>query len=154
MLADPTIRLGLPKGRMQDNVFALLEDAGIHVRTGGAAPARDYRPDLSLPDFSAKLLKPQNIVEMLHAGSRDIGFTGKDWVAEKQPDLVELLDTGLDPVCLVAAAPSNLLIDGSLPDRHLVVASEYERLSRDWIAQAGLIGRAGDGLVREDSAPA
>lgn len=135
---DQLIRLGLPKGRMQDNVFVLLEDAGIHVRPGGAAGARDYRPELSLPDFDAKLLKPQNIVEMLHVGSRDIGFAGLDWVAEKQADLVELIDTGLDPVTLVAAAPLRLLVDGRLPDRHLVIASEYERLARGWIEQAGL----------------
>ena len=51
-----------------------------------------------------KLLKPQNIVEMLAAGTRDIGFAGADWVAEKPADLVELLDTGLDPVRIVAAA--------------------------------------------------
>ena len=138
MPAEPTIRLGLPKGRMQDNVIALLEDAGVHVRPGGPAGVRDYRPKISLPGFDAKLLKPQNIVEMLHAGSRDIGFAGKDWAAEKNADLVELIDTGLDPVRLVAAAPVKLLADGELPDRHVVVASEYERLTRDWIARAGL----------------
>jgi ATP phosphoribosyltransferase len=85
-----------------------------------------------------KLLKPQNIVEMLGAGTRDIGFAGADWVAEKQADLVELLDTGLDPVRIVAAASETLLESGRLPDRHLVVASEYERLTRDWIAARGL----------------
>lgn len=138
MTAAPTIRLGLPKGRMQDNVHALLEDAGIHVRSGRATSARDYRPAISLPDFDAKLLKPQNIVEMLHIGSRDIGFTGRDWVIEKEADLVELVDTGLDPVELVAAAPTRILDNGRLPDRRLMVASEYERLTRSWIAEASL----------------
>ncbi len=134
---DQTIRLGLPKGRMQDNVFALLEDAGIHIHAGGSS-TRDYRPKLSLPGFDAKLLKPQNIVEMLHAGTRDLGFAGADWVAEKQADLVELIDTELDLVQLVAAAPAKILENGKLPGQHLVVASEYERLTRDWIADAGL----------------
>ncbi len=138
MSAEPTIRLGLPKGRMQDAAFALLEDAGIHIRSGGPASARDYRPRLSLPGFDAKLLKPQNIVEMLHVGSRDIGFAGRDWAVEKDADLVELIDTGLDPVRLVAAAPLKLLVDGGLPDRRLVIASEYERLTRDWIGRSGL----------------
>ncbi|MBC6440281.1 MAG: ATP phosphoribosyltransferase [Rhodospirillales bacterium] len=137
MRAEPTIRLGLPKGRMQDNVFALLEDAGIHIRSGGSS-ARDYRPKLSLPGFDAKLLKAQNIVEMLDVGSRDLGFVGKDWVEEKKANPVELIDTELDPVRLVAAAPLKLLEDGKLPDRHIVVASEYERLTRDWIERAGL----------------
>jgi len=38
---------------------------------------------------------------MLALGSRDIGFAGADWVAELEADVVELLDTGLDPVQLV-----------------------------------------------------
>ena len=103
--------------------------ASTSVR-GRAGSTRDYRPRLSLPDFDAKLLKPQNVVEMLHIGSRDIGFAGRDWVREKNAELVELIDTGLDPVELVAAVPVKLLVDGRLPDHHLVVASEYERLAR------------------------
>jgi len=127
-------RLGLPKGRMETGVLTLLADAGIRVRPS----ARGYRPDVSLPGAEAKLLKPQNIVEMLVLGSRDVGFAGADWVAELEADVVELLDTGLDPVQLVAAAPIALLESGRLPTRRLVVASEYERLTRRWIAARGL----------------
>jgi len=122
------LRLGLPKGRMEGGVLSLLGDAGIHVRPG----ARGYRPDVSLPETEAKLLKPQNVVEMLAAGSRDAGFAGADWVAELQADVIELLDTELDQVQIVAAAP------GELPDRRVVVASEYERLARAWIADRRL----------------
>src|SRR2546427_3810659 len=100
--------------------------------------ARGYRPDVSLPDTEAKILKPQNIVEMLALGSRDLGFAGADWVAELQANVVELLDTGLDPVEVVAAVPGALLENGRLPERHLVVASEYERLAQRWITERGL----------------
>jgi ATP phosphoribosyltransferase len=124
------LRLGLPKGRMEAGVLSLLGDAGIHVRPG----ARGYRPDVSLPETEAKLLKPQNVVEMLAAGSRDAGFAGADWVAELQADVVELLDTELDQVQIVAAAPGG----SPLPDRRVVVASEYERLARAWIADRRL----------------
>ncbi len=127
-------RLGLPKGRMQEGVLRLLADAGIGVRTS----ARGYRPTLSLEGFEAKVLKPHNIVEMLDRGSRDVGFAGADWVAEKGADLVEVLDLGLDPVRIVAAAPRELLAKGQLPDGSWVVATEYERLTTDWIAQRGL----------------
>lgn len=122
-------RLGLPKGRMEQGVLTLLADAGIRVRPS----ARGYRPEVSLPGAEAKMLKPQNIVEMLALGSRDVGFAGADWVAELEADVVELLDTGLDPVQLVAAAPVALLEGGRLPARRLVVASEYERMARRWI---------------------
>ena len=130
--ANGDLHLALPKGRIEDGVVRLLSDAGLEMRVGG----RSYRP--RLPGFEVKLLKPQNIVEMLAAGTRDIGFAGADWVAEKNADLVELLDTDLDPVRLVAAAPGSLLDEGSLPDRPLVVASEYERLARRWIARSGI----------------
>jgi ATP phosphoribosyltransferase len=128
------IRLGLPKGRMEQSVLALLGEAGIRVRPS----ARGYRPDVSLPDTEAKLLKPQNLVEMLALGSRDVGFAGADWVAELDAHVVELLDTGLDPVQVVAAAPAGLVAGGRLPARRLVVASEYERLARRWIDGRGL----------------
>jgi ATP phosphoribosyltransferase len=101
--------------------------------------ARAYRPVMTLAGFETKILKPQTIVEMLHHGTRDVGFAGADWVAEKGANLVEVLDLGLDPVRLVAAAPRELLIDGRLPQgRRWVVASEYEALTRAWLARQGL----------------
>jgi ATP phosphoribosyltransferase len=132
--APSTLRFALPKGRMQDGVFALMAEAGIHVHMG----SRSYRPTINLPDVDTKILKPQNIVEMLHVGSRDLGFAGADWVAELGVEIVELLDTQLDPVRLVAAAPTELLVAGALPAQHLTIASEYQRLTRDWIAAKGL----------------
>jgi ATP phosphoribosyltransferase-like protein len=62
-------------------------------------------------------------------------------VAELDGELVELLDTGLDPVRVVAAAPAPLLINGGLPAQRLVVASEYERLTRNWISARELDAR-------------
>ena len=135
------VRFALPKGRMHDGVRALLADAGIHLRS----TERGYRPIVSLAGFEAKILKPQNIVEMLHHGSRDLGFAGADWVAELHVELEEVLDTGLDPVRIVAAAPRELVgPTGELPARPLRVASEYERLTRAWIAERG----QGDVFVR------
>lgn len=132
-----SLRIALPKGRMQAEVFALLDAAGLGVRTG----ARAYRPTLAAGRFNAKILKPQNIVEMLAAGSRDVGFAGADWVEELEADLVELLDTGLDPVKLVAAAPVDLLDEGRLPDRELVVATEYRRIACQWLGREGIRAR-------------
>src|SRR5947208_14845272 len=108
-------RLGLPKGRMETGVLTLLADAGIRVRP--SAPG--YRPEVSLPGAEAKLLKPQNIVEMLVLGSRDVGLAGADWVAELEADVAELLDTALDPVQLVAPAPLALLEGCRPPTRTL-----------------------------------
>jgi len=134
---DSALRFAIPKGRMYDGVVALLGEAGIRV----AQTARSYRPYTSLDRCQVKILKPQNIVENLHAGSRDVGFAGADWVAELDGELVELVDTELDPVRVVAAAPVSILEGGKLPDRPLVVASEYERLTRRWIEARGIDAR-------------
>jgi ATP phosphoribosyltransferase len=119
---------------MQEAVLALLANAGIRV----TPTARGYRPAVSLSNCEAKILKHQNIVEMLELGSRDVGFAGADWVQELDADIVELLDTGLDPVSVVAAAPMGLFDRLDEIGRPLVVASEYETLTKAWIARRGL----------------
>jgi len=144
------LKLGLPKGRMQAEVLRLMSDAGLPVRSD----ERDYRPRVGdqagsplygskAVEYEAKFLKPRNIVEMLETGSRDLGFAGADWVRELDAEAVELLDTGLDPVRIVAAAPDALaarMLDGKAASlkirlgRNPVLASEYENLSREWIA--------------------
>ena len=136
---DTTIKFALPKGRMAKGVTQLLADAGIRVRE----TARGYRPEINLPNYDVKILKPRAIIEMLHEGARDLGFAGADWVEEHcvTQELVELLDTRLDPVRLVAAAPAEILVDGKLPTnlgRPLVVASEYTELTHRWITTNGL----------------
>lgn len=130
-MSEQPIHLGLPKGHMARGVQDLLADAGISV----TPTARGYRPVLSLPGYEVKILKPQNIVEMLDLGSRDVGFAGADWVRELDADIVEILDTGMDTVRLVAAVPEEW--DG-LPDRRVVVATEYMNLTSAWVAAEGI----------------
>lgn len=130
------LRFALPKGRMQIGVARLLQDAGISVR----ADERGYRPQLGLAGASAKLLKPRNIVAMLAAGTRDVGFCGLDLVEElgASDDLVELLDTGLDPVAVVAAAPREFTESGLPPNP--VIATEYVALATRWMRRERIDG--------------
>jgi ATP phosphoribosyltransferase len=122
---------------MQQGVFDLLKGAGLRLHVG----AREYRPSMNLSGFEVKILKPQNIIEMLHAGKRDVGFAGADWVAELEADLVELLDTGLDPVRMVVAAPPACIERIRSREPGLLIASEYERLTTEWMAREGLGAR-------------
>lgn len=136
-MSETLVHLALPKGRMQENVMRLMGDAGIKI----TFDRRGYRPSLSLDNVEAKILKPQNIVEMLQLGSRDVGFAGADWVAEKQVDLVELLDTGLDPVRIVAAADAAFMERGGFALDGFVVATEYMVLTERWLNAKGYNGR-------------
>jgi ATP phosphoribosyltransferase len=128
------MRLALPKGRMAEGVNRLLADAGIRIQSA----AREYRPELSLQGCEVKLLKPQAIVKMLELGSRDFGFAGADWVAEFEAPLIELLDTGLDPVRIVVAAPAEASKQAGFWQRPLVIASEMEQTTLRWIAKRQL----------------
>ena len=56
---------------MKDGVFSILAEAGIRIKVG----ERGW-PSVNLPNFEVKILKPQNIVEMLDADNRDLGFAG------------------------------------------------------------------------------
>jgi ATP phosphoribosyltransferase len=131
------LKLALPKGRMHDGVNRLFTDAGVRITSGNRA----YRPTFSLGGFDVKILKPQNIVEMLDIGSRDIGFAGADWVKELNADVVEILDTELDPVRLVAAAPTELVVEGRLPKRPLLVVTEYQTIVGEWLKERKIEAR-------------
>ena len=127
------IRFAIPKGRMFNGVSKLMSDAGIRIHTS----SRDYRPTLSLPGFDVKVLKPRAVIEMLDLGARDIGFAGEDWVREDDADLVELIDTGLDRVRLVAAVPQGSNENKLLNREGAIVASEYVNLTQQWINAKG-----------------
>lgn len=130
--AETRLRLCLPKGRMQNGVESLLADAGLRVRP----TSRGYRPAIEgIQGVAAKLMKPPAIVSMLSDGSRDLGFAGADWVRESRADLVEILDTGLDPVRIVTAAPDGFDLEKADVVR---VASEMPNIAADWAAGRGL----------------
>lgn len=128
-----TINLALPKGRMAEGVLKLMEEAGLKVLANG----RNYRPLCRDPRFELKILKPQDIVRMVELGRHDLAFAGHDWVVELGASVDELLDTELDSVRIVAAAPEALVASGELKNRPIVVASEYERITRDWLDRQG-----------------
>lgn len=142
MSTEPVLlKLALPKGRMQDSVTALLAEAGVKMRFA----LRSYRPNISLPNLDTKILKPQNIIEMLDHGTRDFGIAGADWVAELGADIIEVADLELDGVRIVAAAPKEYLVDGKLPlaggkfrGGKLRVVGEMENLAKQWIKANGI----------------
>jgi ATP phosphoribosyltransferase len=136
--SDNIIRITVPTGRIQEKALKLLSQIGMDFR----ATNRSYRPSSSDEMLECKFLKAQNIPGLVALGRHDCGFTGYDWIVEQEADVVELLDLKLDPVRIIVAVPEELAAnfeqrknDKSKP---LVVASEYQRLSADYIKRAGL----------------
>jgi len=125
----PKLKLVLPKGRIHDGVVGLLEDSGIRLSTCG----RQYTPRSSDGEIEIKIMKPQNIAQLIELGSHDAGFTGHDWIVETGARVAEVMDLGLDRVKIVAAAAAQEGFAG----KKIVVASEYENISRRYLAAKG-----------------
>lgn len=123
-----TIKLAIPKGRINKNIMALLKDAGFEIKIEG----KNYRPFIKTKEFSLKLYKPQNIPKLVEFGSQDIGFTGNDLIEEMESDVVEILDLELDPVKIVAAIPEDKNYSDFKKGKIRVV-SEYETLSKKYL---------------------
>jgi ATP phosphoribosyltransferase len=126
------LRLLVPKGRIFDKVADLLTEAGFPV----ALAERTYRPALGADWLDAKIMKPQNVGELLELGSHDAGFTGIDWIRESGADIAEVMDLGFDRVKIVAAIPQEFNED-DLRAKRLVVATEYVNLAKSWLGKSG-----------------
>lgn len=126
------LKIVIPKGRLNKKIVYLLNDIGL----GMEIDERRYIPYVNAPGIKAKIMKPQNIPQLVEIGSHDMGFTGYDWIKETDADIVELLDLGFDPVTIVAAVPGSLSKE-ELFSREIVVASEYPVLAQAYLKQQG-----------------
>ncbi|MDR0487148.1 MAG: ATP phosphoribosyltransferase [Treponema sp.] len=126
------LKVLIPKGRIFDNVSRLFAEAGFPVST----TERTYRPGLGADWLEAKIMKPQNVGELLELGSHDAGFTGIDWIRESGADVGEIIDLGFDKVRIVAAVPRDY-DEAKLRSKKLVVATEYVNLAEAWLKSSG-----------------
>jgi len=126
------LRILIPKGRIFDNVSRLFSEAGFPI----ALSDRTYRPALGVDWLDAKIMKPQNVGELLELGSHDAGFTGIDWIKESGADVEDVLDLGFDKVRIVAAVPQDY-DEAKLRSKKLVVATEYVNLAEAWLKSSG-----------------
>jgi len=126
------LRILIPKGRIFDNVARLFSEAGFPISLAD----RTYRPSLGADWLDAKIMKPQNVGELLELGSHDAGFTGIDWIKESGADVEEILDLGFDKVRIIAAVPQDY-DETKLRSKKLVVATEYVNLAEAWLKSSG-----------------
>lgn len=128
-----TLKLVLPKGRINTKVLKLLSDCGIDL----IGDDRNYRPNAYGFDLEVKLLKSQNIPSLVEMGQHDIGFAGIDWIEERNCKVEILKNLGYDPVRIVACIPEDWDWQ-EMQKRPLIVASEYKNISTRYLDKLGL----------------
>jgi len=79
-MADKTLRLGIPKGSLQDSTVQLFAHAGFNIYTS----SRSYFPTIDDPDIECTLIRAQEMARYVADEALDAGLTGQDWIAEHQ----------------------------------------------------------------------
>ncbi|MAE94115.1 MAG: ATP phosphoribosyltransferase [Deltaproteobacteria bacterium] len=82
------LRLGLPKGSLQDTTARLFALAGYNIRF----PSRSYYPEIDDPEIECILIRAQEMARYVEQGVIDAGITGIDWVKENGAKVKELAD--------------------------------------------------------------
>lgn len=73
------LKLGIPKGSLEEATIALLEKAGWKIHKH----VRNYFPEINDPELTARLCRVQEIPEYIQNGILDVALTGKDWLEER-----------------------------------------------------------------------
>ena len=74
------LRLGLPKGSLQDSTVQLFARAGFNIYVG----PRSYFPTIDDPEIECTLIRAQEMARYVAVDAVDAGLTGQDWIAEHQ----------------------------------------------------------------------
>ncbi len=77
------LKLGIPKGSLQDATLALFERAGWRIFANG----RSYFPNIDDPEIECMLVRAQEMARYVEHGALDAGLTGNDWVLENESDV-------------------------------------------------------------------
>lgn len=126
-----TLRLGLPKGSLQDTTAKLFSLAGYGMRF----PARSYYPEIDDAEIECILIRAQEMARYVEQGVLDAGITGIDWVMENGAKVKELAD-------LVAPWPNYRTV------RWLLAVKEDSKLRRVSDLQGRRIATEAVGLTK------
>ena len=128
-----TVNIALPKGRLGEKVYKMLESAGY------ACPdikENDRRLIFESADGSVRYfwVKPSDVAIYVERGAADIGIAGKDILLEYSPDVYELLDLGIG-VCRMAVAARTDFRDNT--EKTLRVATKFPNIASDYYEKKG-----------------
>ncbi|MBC8101118.1 MAG: ATP phosphoribosyltransferase [Cytophagales bacterium] len=133
------LKLGLPKGSLQDATFKLFANAGWEIRVD----SRSYQPTVDDPEISALLIRPQEIPRYLEDGILDAGLTGKDWIEDNGADVHEVCELTYskatrNAIRVVLAAPQDSPIEGPKDLAGKRIATEYVQLTERYFRSHGV----------------
>lgn len=128
------LKIGLPKGSLQESTFGLFKKAGFNI----SAPERSYFPRIDDPEIDPILLRAQEISRYVEEGVLDSGLTGKDWITENGSNVIEVANLvyakrGLRPVKWVLAVPENSRIKSPKDLNGKRIATEVVNITKDYL---------------------
>ncbi|MBR2942204.1 MAG: ATP phosphoribosyltransferase [Clostridia bacterium] len=124
------LNIALPKGRLGDKVYKMLESVGYDCKS-------IYEDGRKLVFENPKagvrylLVKPSDVAIYVLHGAADVGIVGKDILEEASPDVYELLDLNIGKCRMCVAARSDYQEDTS---RTLRVATKFQNIAKRYYA--------------------
>ena len=133
------LRLGLPKGSLQESTFDLLDKAGYSF----SVRSRSYFPSIDDDELTAMLVRAQEMGKYVQDGVFDAGITGLDWIAETNADVHVVADlvyskASMRPVRWVLAVPEDSDIQSVKDLEGKRIATEVVGLTQRWLESHGV----------------
>lgn len=135
----PTLRLGLPKGSLQDSTINLFRQAGF----GFSVSSRSYLVVSDDPEIEALLIRPQEMAQYLERGMFDAGLTGLDWIMETGAKVQEVATLNYSKVSMrsvkwVVAVPETSPIKSVKDLEGKRIATEVVNLTHQYLKKHGV----------------
>ena len=136
-MADRTLRLGIPKGSLQDSTIQLFAHSGFNIYTS----SRSYYPTIDDPEIECTLIRAQEMARYVAHGALDAGLTGQDWIAEHHAatgdEVVDVADLvyskqSFRKVRWVLAAPEDSKYRAPQDLAGATIATELVRVTEAW----------------------
>ncbi|MCH7529283.1 MAG: ATP phosphoribosyltransferase, partial [Candidatus Marinimicrobia bacterium] len=136
MLMPKILKMGLPKGSLQESTLSIFKKAGWNF----IISSRTYNPYCDDPELEAMFIRAQEIARYVEQGIFDAGITGLDWVLENGADVVEVCElvyakASMRPVRWVLAVPEESSIQSvaDLEGKH--ISTEVVNLTRRYLEE-------------------
>jgi ATP phosphoribosyltransferase len=133
------LRIGLPKGSLQESTLKLFRKAGYHINVS----SRSYYPSFDDHEIEAMLIRAQEMAGYVENGIIDCGLTGKDWIMEQNVSVHEVAELiyakeGLRPVRWVIAVPNDSKIKTVKDLNGKRIATELVGFTRRYLKSKGV----------------